>query len=520
MHSSILALGLAAFFNGAFAQNNSYSRYSLKTTYDSSNFFEAFEFFNEEDPTHGFVDYVDADAANSEGLAGYVDGAVYMGVDYQTKNPSNGRRSVRVTSHDAFTHGLFVADIAHMPGSIPGVWPAYWMFGPNWPTSGEIDILEGVNTQTENKISLHTGPGCSITNDGTTQGTTLESENCDSAGASAGCGQNTSDNQNYGDGFNDIGGGVYATEWTSERHTLWFFHRGRRRQDIQSGNPTPSSWGPPAAKFNGGKGCNIDDHFKENNIVFDTTFCGDWAGSPDVWGKNPETSSLGDCKDYVANNPADFKNAYWLVNSIKVYVQGGSYGGGNGTTGGGNSGSGNSGSGNSGNGNSGNGNSGNGNSGNGNSGNGNSGNGNSGNGTRVMETRATETVAMATVVTARAETVMARPTHPAVLSQDKALRTVSKVRTVMDTLLTVNKAKTKATAIPLSNSKAKAVATALAKVTIMANTMAPEPTRPPSPNQAAPQAGTETVGESGPSDPSSRSDILHEQVELLFFTNI
>ncbi|KAG5743596.1 hypothetical protein H9Q70_013688 [Fusarium xylarioides] len=381
MHSSILALGLTALFNGAFAQNNSYSQYSLKTTYDSSNFFEAFEFFNEEDPTHGFVDYVDADAANSEGLAGYVDGAVYMGVDYQTKNPSNGRRSVRVTSHDAFTHGLFVADIAHMPGSIPGVWPAYWMFGPNWPTSGEIDILEGVNTQTENKISLHTGPGCSITNDGTTQGTTLESENCDSAGASAGCGQNTSDNQNYGDGFNDIGGGVYATEWTSDHIAVWFFHRGRIPQDIQSGNPTPSSWGPPAAKFNGGQGCNIDDHFKENNIVFDTTFCGDWAGSSDVWGKNPETSSLGDCKDYVANNPADFKNAYWLVNSIKVYVQGGSYGGGgNGTTSGGNSGSGNSGNGNSGNGNSGNGNSGNGNSGNGNSGNGNSGNGNSGNG--------------------------------------------------------------------------------------------------------------------------------------------
>ncbi|KAF5650416.1 mixed-linked glucanase precursor MLG1 [Fusarium sp. NRRL 52700] len=381
MHSSILALSFTALFSGAFAQNNSYSQYSLKTTYDSSNFFEAFEFFNEEDPTHGFVDYVDADAANSEGLAGYVDGAVYMGVDYQTKNPSNGRRSVRVTSHDAFTHGLFVADIAHMPGSIPGVWPAYWMFGPNWPTSGEIDILEGVNTQTENKISLHTGPGCSITNDGTTQGTNLESEDCDSAGAAAGCGQNTSDNQNYGDGFNDIGGGVYATEWTSDHIAVWFFHRGRIPPDIQSGNPTPSSWGPPAAKFNGGNGCNIDDHFKENNIVFDTTFCGDWAGSPDVWGNNPETSSLGDCEDYVANNPADFKNAYWLVNSIKVYVQGGSYGGGgNGTTGGGNSGSGNSGSGNSGNGNSGNGNSGNGNSGNGNSGNGNSGNGNSGNG--------------------------------------------------------------------------------------------------------------------------------------------
>lgn len=388
MHTSILALGLTAFLQGATAQNSSKAGYSLKTTYDTSNFFEAFEFFNEKDPTNGFVEYIDADSANSAGLAGFVDGAVYMGVDYQTKNPSNGRKSVRVTSHDSFTHGLFIADIAHMPGSIPGVWPAYWMFGPSWPTSGEIDILEGVNTQTENKITLHTGPGCSITNDGSDQSTSLVNKNCNAGGASEGCGQCTADNQNYGDGFNDIGGGVYATEWTSEFIAVWFFKRGRIPEDIQSGNPDPSSWGPATAKFNGGHGCNIDDHFKEHNIIFDTTFCGDWAGSPDVWGKNPETSSLGECEDYVASNPAAFKNAYWLVNSIKVYTQGGSYGGGGGNNSGnnggnsgeGNSGSGNSGSGNSGNGNSGNGNSGNGNSGNGNSGNNNSGNGNSGNG--------------------------------------------------------------------------------------------------------------------------------------------
>ncbi|KAH6963777.1 concanavalin A-like lectin/glucanase domain-containing protein, partial [Fusarium avenaceum] len=319
MHTSILALGLTAFLQGATAQNSSRAGYSLKTTYDTSNFFEAFEFFNEKDPTNGFVEYIDADSANSAGLAGFVDGAVYMGVDYQTKNPSNGRKSVRVTSHDSFTHGLFIADIAHMPGSIPGVWPAYWMFGPSWPTSGEIDILEGVNTQTENKITLHTGPGCSITNDGSDQSTSLVNKDCNAGGASEGCGQCTADNQNYGDGFNDIGGGVYATEWTSEFIAVWFFKRGRIPEDIQSGNPDPSSWGPATAKFNGGHGCNIDDHFKEHNIIFDTTFCGDWAGSPDVWGKNPETSSLGECEDYVASNPAAFKNAYWLVNSIKVY---------------------------------------------------------------------------------------------------------------------------------------------------------------------------------------------------------
>ncbi|KAF5024281.1 hypothetical protein F66182_3649 [Fusarium sp. NRRL 66182] len=320
MHTSILALGLATLLQGVAAK----SQYTLGTTYDSSNFFTAFEFFNEKDPTNGFVEYVDADTANTQGLAGYVDGAIYMGVDYHTKNPQKGRKSVRVHSHESFTHGLFIADIAHMPGSIPGVWPAYWMFGPSWPTSGEIDILEGVNTQTENKITLHTGPGCTITSDGSDQTSTLVNKNCNAGGASEGCGQCTADNQNYGDGFNDIGGGVYATEWTSEHISVWFFHRGRIPEDIQSDSPDPSSWGPPTAKFNGGHGCDIDEHFKEHNIIFDTTFCGDWAGAIDVWGKNPETSSLGECHDYVASNPSHFKNAYWLVNSIKVYNQGGS----------------------------------------------------------------------------------------------------------------------------------------------------------------------------------------------------
>ncbi|UZP44082.1 hypothetical protein NXS19_011894 [Fusarium pseudograminearum] len=384
MHTSILTLGLVAFLRGATAsKNSSRSGYSITHTYDSTNFFEAFEFFNEKDPTNGFVEYIDADSANSEGLAGFVDGQVYMGVDYKTKNPSNGRKSVRVTSHDSFTHGLFIADIAHMPGSIPGVWPAYWMFSNKgtWPDDGEIDVLEGVSTQTENKITLHTGPGCTITNDGSDQSTTLVNDNCNAGGASEGCGQCTADNQNYGDGFNDIGGGVYATEWTSDHIAVWFFHRGRIPQDIQSGNPDPASWGTPTAKFNGGQGCNIDDHFRNNNIVFDTTFCGDWAGSPDVWNKNPETASLGECNDYVANNPSAFKNAYWLVNSIKVYSQGESNGGGNN---GGNNG---------------------GNSGGGNTGEGNSGSGNSGN--AVTTTPVTETAAMATLVMVRVVTAMA-----------------------------------------------------------------------------------------------------------------
>lgn len=36
------------------------------------------------------------------------------------------------------------------------------MVGPNWPSSGEIDIIEGVNDAAQNQMTLHTSPGCTV----------------------------------------------------------------------------------------------------------------------------------------------------------------------------------------------------------------------------------------------------------------------------------------------------------------------------------------------------------------------
>lgn len=49
-----------------------------------------------------------------------------MGVDHATILPTNGRgrSSVRISSQKSWTHGLFIGDLAHMPGSICGTWPA------------------------------------------------------------------------------------------------------------------------------------------------------------------------------------------------------------------------------------------------------------------------------------------------------------------------------------------------------------------------------------------------------------
>ncbi|KAG4416886.1 hypothetical protein IFR04_009964 [Cadophora malorum] len=291
--------------------------YNLVDTYNSNNFFNSFNFFTGSDPTHGFVSYQSQGAAASQGLINSNNGQVYMGVDHTTYNPpSPGRASVRIESKKAYNHGLFIADIAHMPGSICGVWPAFWLFGPNWPSSGEIDIIEGVNLAGSNTITLHTSAGCNINTAGSQYGTNLQHSNCNQDNGNTGCGATTTTANAYGDSFNSIGGGVYAMQWESSGIYVWFFPRGNIPADITNGRPVTGNWGTPVVAFNGGSGCNIDSFFKNQNIIFDTTFCGDWAGS--VWGSS-SCSSMGSCQSYVGANPNAFAPAYWSINSVKVY---------------------------------------------------------------------------------------------------------------------------------------------------------------------------------------------------------
>lgn len=62
-------------------------------------------------------------------------------------------------------------------------------------------------------------------------------------------------------------------EWTSSHIRIWFFPRGNVPANILHGRPDPRTWGLPQTNFQGY--CNIDRHFKDHSIIFDTTFCGD-----------------------------------------------------------------------------------------------------------------------------------------------------------------------------------------------------------------------------------------------------
>ena len=297
--------------------------YTIEDDYSPSNFASMFDFFTDADPTSGYVNYISQTAAESAGLYSANSNSVYMGVDSKNVATGRGRDSIRISSKKSYNHGLIILDLAHMPGGQCGTWPAFWLLGPDWPTNGELDIIEGVNSQTTNGFAGHTNAGCSITSTGAMSGT-MEYSNCDvnapGQPTNGGCTIHTGNTETYGAGFNAANGGVYATEWTSEAISIWFFPRSAIPSDLSSGNPNPDNWGLPMAHFAGG--CDIDEHFKDQQIVFDVTFCGQWAGQ--VWSQDSVCSSkAATCQDFVQNNPSAFADTYWSINSLKVYQNNG-----------------------------------------------------------------------------------------------------------------------------------------------------------------------------------------------------
>lgn len=201
--------------------------------------------------------------------------------------------------------------------------------------------------------------GCSISNNKAFSGS-ITSSNCVSgSGDNTGCQIATQDTATYGTEFNNNKGGVYATEWDDSAISIYWFPRNSIPSDVTGGSPDPSSWGEPLAKFSGG--CDISTSFTNQQIVFDTTFCGDWAG--DAWYVLEELTNsprfklacrrrlicVGDaclpfcsfhrrsssscaskadtCNAFVENNPAAFDEAYWTVSGLKVYQKGAGSGG-------------------------------------------------------------------------------------------------------------------------------------------------------------------------------------------------
>jgi hypothetical protein len=349
-----------ACFKSDCLRNTTNTVYYLEDNFSGDSFFDNFYFETMDDYTHGkslvqfattcslsvitfitvgYVNYVDRTTAFDEGLAQFWGEQVYIGVDHThvVGNEERGRKSIRITSNKAYNgSNLIVIDAEHMPtsmGALPNgcaVWPAFWTVGPNWPNTGEIDIIEYVNTQPNDLTTLHTSDGCSQASEdialftGTwataTDGVTPATD-CSVYAANQysnqGCGINGW-SQPVGHNFNLQRGGVYALEWVRDEYIrAFYFPRDAIPRDLVDNAPQPDSWGTPYARFiSGGDAC-TGNHFRDQQIVLCTTFCGDWAGSTFPAQCGSEVS----CEDYVKCNPSDFQQTFWLLNYVKVFAR-------------------------------------------------------------------------------------------------------------------------------------------------------------------------------------------------------
>ncbi|KAI0733956.1 endo-1,3(4)-beta-glucanase-like protein [Fomitopsis betulina] len=295
--------------------------WSIGDTFIGQDFLDSWSFEAEADPTGGRVTYVSQATALADNLTYVSSDTLIMRVDDTTTLSSSdaGRNSVRIKSNAQYDYHTVVIDVRHMPEGC-ATWPAFWETNDeDWPSAGEVDIVS-VNSVSPNLVSLHVGSTCSMPSSRTETGTS-QSTDCDvNTDGNDGCGVENPTTNSFGPDFNAAGGGWYAMQRTSTDVSVWFWSRTDSDvpTDVSSGASSvdTDNWGTPVAYFPN-TDCDLASVFSANNIIFDITLCGDWAGQSSVYADAgcPDT-----CVDYVNDNPTAFSNAYWDVASVLVYT--------------------------------------------------------------------------------------------------------------------------------------------------------------------------------------------------------
>ncbi|KAF2122091.1 concanavalin A-like lectin/glucanase domain-containing protein [Lophiotrema nucula] len=290
------------------------TQYTLTKKYDAYNFLGS----------NGFAQYLSKEQALQAGLVRTDGGVIYIGVDNKTvldPRTSLGRPSVRVESHDEFSSGLLIADIEHLPGNACGLWPAFWLLFDLRSDYSEIDIIEGVSLDTADEITLYTDNECYVDLRTDMIGTE-ENNYCRGPNHDQGVTADLTlfegrDVTRKSCGVKAPKGGVWALLLDENNIKVWFFGRCRIPEDISKDKPDPSGWGTPIMKLGRGT-CNIVEAWKKMKIVINITFCGHWPeGVWEVSGCAAKTKT--ECREYVAQNPKDFVEGYFLINWIKTF---------------------------------------------------------------------------------------------------------------------------------------------------------------------------------------------------------
>ncbi|KAI0945372.1 hypothetical protein AcW1_001610 [Taiwanofungus camphoratus] len=302
--------------------------FELLHDYSGETFFSGWDFYGYWDNlTLGNVTWLAAEEATQMKLA-YVNNAgnAIMRVDNTTTVPMGGKRnSVRITSHELYDFGsLWIIDALHLPYGC-SVWPAFWSFGPDWPNGGEIDIIEAINVMPNNQMALHTTEGCTHNTPPDQLGYSGELD----CGTGSGCTVGESKQNSYESGFAAAGGGVFATQFDVAGINMWFWSRPNVPASIANASANSSmdlsDWGQPSASYPNTSACNLSNKFSAQQLVFDITLCGDWAGVPGIY--DSECYNAGpahDCYQDMVVGPGSpkFDEAYFEVSYVRTYTTG------------------------------------------------------------------------------------------------------------------------------------------------------------------------------------------------------
>lgn len=179
-----------------------------------------------------------------------------------------------------------------------------------------MDIIEGVNKQTTNQYTLHSGGGngtCTLDRTADITSSNILGTNCvSSQNSNSGCAFADTDTSSFGEGFNKAKGAVFAHLWDNTGIKIWRFARDKIPADVAARNPDPSSWPTPQAAWSS-KTCDMTSHFFDHELILDTTICGDWAGA--AFGSD---GCSGSCSDLVSD-PKNFASELETIQCYKKH---------------------------------------------------------------------------------------------------------------------------------------------------------------------------------------------------------
>lgn len=326
---AVVALGAVS----SLVSSVSAANWTQTATVRGNDFFNDFEWFNEKDPTQGLVNYQTKATAQAQNLS-FVDGEGHFVMAVSTvKTALEGRNSVRITSKDSYSDGVYVLNVTHVPTGC-ATWPAFWTVTEDldsWPNGGEIDIMENANDQyAGNLASIHTNTSCTIPSTISSESGTVAYTNCSAfAPSNPGCRveMNGTSTPTWGSALNKAGGGIIAMErsfgTTGSGVRVWYFPNSSPNSlpsDLKNGSTTvsPDNWGTPSAHFPVAY-CYND--FGPHKIIFDITLCGDWAGN--TYAQSGCGAQYPACSYQVGYNGSSFNQSYWEVESLRLYTAGG-----------------------------------------------------------------------------------------------------------------------------------------------------------------------------------------------------